>query len=67
MLVHGWIDRGGKAMRKYHVILEDELGEEFSVELEAMDRDDAWDTVQMDYPESRVVAALELKRYVRED
>lgn len=66
MLDHGWTEREGKAMRKFHVILADELGEEFSVELEAMDRDDAWDTVQMDYPESRVVAALELKRYARE-
>ena len=69
-------------MAKFHVILEDELGEEFSVELEAHDRaerseqssEDAWDTVQrsvaskalMDYPESSVVHVSELKRYVRE-
>ena len=53
-------------MAKFHVILSDELGEEFSVELEAHDRDDAWDTVQMDYPESSVVSVRELKRYVRE-
>jgi hypothetical protein len=53
-------------MAKFHVILSDELGEEFSVELEAYDRDDAWDTVQMDYPESAVVSVRELKRYVRE-
>jgi hypothetical protein len=54
-------------MKKYHVILADELGEEFSVELTAYDRDDAWDTVQMDYPESSVVSVQELKRYQRED
>lgn len=48
------------------MILSDELGEEFSVELEAQDRDDAWDTVAMDYPESSVVSVRELKRYVRE-
>ena len=53
-------------MKKFHVILSDELGEDFSVELEARDRDDAWDTVQMDYPESSVVYIHELKRYVRE-
>jgi hypothetical protein len=53
-------------MAKFHVILADELGEEFSVELEAQDRDDAWDTVQMDYPESSVVYVQQLKRYVRE-
>jgi hypothetical protein len=53
-------------MAKFHVTLNDELGEDFSVELEARDRDDAWDTVQMDYPESSVVYLHELKRYVRE-
>lgn len=62
-------------MAKFHVILSrgrkpesllDELGEEFFVELEAHDRNDAWDTVAMDYPESSVVSVLELKRYVRE-
>lgn len=53
-------------MKKFHVILADELGEEFSVELEALDRDDAWDTVAMDYPESCVVSVRELKRFVRE-
>jgi len=54
-------------MNKYHVILSDELGEEFSVELLAMDENDAWETVQMDYPESSVVYVQKLKRYVRED
>jgi len=44
---------------RYHVILADECGDEFSVEIEARDRDDAWDTVQMDYPESGVVAVME--------
>jgi len=44
---------------KYHVILADECGDEFSVEIEASSRDDAWDTVQMDYPESGVVAVME--------
>lgn len=56
------------------MILADELGEEFSVELEAHDRNDAWDTVAMDYPESSVVSVeeaqltllRELKRYIRE-
>ena len=56
----------GCDMAKFHVILSDELGEEFSVELEAHDRNDAWDTVAMDYPESSVVSVRELKRYVRE-
>lgn len=53
-------------MKKFHVVLSDELGEEFSVELEAQDRNDAWDTVAMDYPESSVVSVREMKRYVRE-
>ena len=53
-------------MAKFHVILSDKFGEETDVELEAHDRDDAWDTVQMDYPESSVVYVQELKRYVRE-
>ena len=44
---------------RYHVILTDECGDEFSVEIEASSRDDAWDTVQMDYPESGVVAVME--------
>jgi hypothetical protein len=51
---------------KFHVILSDELGEDFSVEVEAHDRNDAWDTVQRDYPESGVLSIRELKRYVRE-
>lgn len=54
-------------MKRFHVILSDELGEEFSVELNARDRNDAWDTVQMEYPESAVVYVQELKHYYRED
>lgn len=53
-------------MPKYHVILCDELGDEFSVEVDASDRDDAWDTVAMDYPESGVVAVMESGSYRRE-
>jgi hypothetical protein len=55
MLANGW----GICNMKYHVILADECGDEFSVEIEASSRDDAWDTVQMDYPESGVVAVME--------
>lgn len=53
-------------MKRFHVILSDELGEEFSVELDAMDRNDAWEIVEMEYPESSVVYVQELKRYQRE-
>lgn len=54
-------------MKRFHVILSDELGEEFSIELEAIDRNDAWETVEMEYPESAVVYVQELKPYYRED
>ena len=53
-------------MKRFHVILSDELGEEFSVEIDATDREDAWETVAMDYPESGVVAVLETGSYRRE-
>jgi hypothetical protein len=53
-------------MKRFNVILCDELGDEFSVEITACDRDDAWDTVAMDYPESGVVAVLESGSYRRE-
>ena len=53
-------------MKRFNVILCDELGDEFSVEITACDRDDAWDTVAMDYPESGVVAVLESSSYRRE-
>lgn len=52
-------------MKKFHVILSDELGEEFSVELDASDRNDAWDRVAEEYPESCVVSVRELKPYYR--
>lgn len=51
---------------RYHVILTDECGDEFSVEINAQDRDDAWDTVQMDYPESCVVAVMDSRGYLAE-
>lgn len=44
--------------QKFLVILTDECGHEFSVEIRAEDRDDAWETVQMDYPESCVDAVI---------
>jgi len=66
MLDHGWIDREGKAMRKFHVILSDDDGGEFDLERKALDRDDAWDTVQMDYPAFLVVDVVEIKPYARE-
>jgi len=53
-------------MKRFYVILCDELGDEFSVEITASDLDDAWDTVAMDYPESGVVTALECGSYRRE-
>lgn len=48
---------------RYHVILTDECGDEFSVEIEASDGADAWDTVQMDYPESEVVSVMKSRGY----
>lgn len=54
-------------MARFHVILADELGDEFSIEIDAIDRNDAWETVEMDYPESSVVSVMALRRYVRED
>ena len=53
-------------MTKYHVILTDELGDEFSVEISAEDRDAAWETVEMDYPECGIVAVYETGAYRRE-
>ena len=54
-------------MGKFHVILSDELGEEFSVEVEARSAREAWDMVAEDYPESGVVYVYALRRYVRKD
>ena len=53
-------------MAKFHVILMDELGEDFSVELEADNKYEAWDLVAVEYPESRVQYVRELQRYARE-
>lgn len=47
-----------KVMTKFHVILTDELGDEFSVFIHAYDRGDAWETVAMDYPESSVECVM---------
>lgn len=51
----------------YHVILRDELGDEFSVELAAKNVHDAWDKIALEYSESCVVHARKLKPYDRED
>ena len=51
---------------KYHVILTDELGEEFSVELLAHDMLTAYDMVTTEYPESSIAVMRELKPYNRE-
>lgn len=53
-------------MQRFHVVLIDELGEEFSVTVEAEDRDDAWDTVAMDYPESSVATVYGESYYRKE-
>lgn len=66
MLAHVWTNQEGKAMRKFHVILSDDDGGEFDLERKALDRNDAWDTVQMDYPAFLVVDVVEIKPYARE-
>jgi hypothetical protein len=53
-------------MGKFHVILTDELGDEFSVSINAYDEHDAWDTVSMDYPESCVECVLRAGDYRRD-
>lgn len=53
-------------MRKYHVILSDELGEEFSLELFATDNLDLYEKINSEYPESGIVVYRELKPYNRE-
>lgn len=53
-------------MAKFHVILMDELGEDFSIELEADNKYEAWDKIAAEYPESRVQYVRELIRYERE-
>ena len=53
--------------KKYHVILTDELGEEFSVELLAPDMQSACDMVKTEYTESSIASIRELKPYNRAD
>ena len=52
-------------MAKFHVILMDELGDDFSVELESDNKYSAWNKVAAEYPESRVQYVRELIRYER--
>jgi hypothetical protein len=52
--------------KKYHVILSDELGEEFSVELLAHNMAGACDMIKEEYPESSIASVRELKPYNRE-
>ena len=54
-------------MARFHVILADELGDEFSIEVDGLDRNEVWETVEMEYPESSVLSVMALRRYVRED
>lgn len=54
-------------MKKFLVILRDELGDEFSVETQAISTDDAWDTIAMDYPESEVIEAMPIRFYKKGD
>jgi hypothetical protein len=56
---------GVYVMKKFHVLLIGECGEDFSVEVLAKDKDEAWDMVSEDYPESRVDYVRELSRYER--
>ena len=52
--------------RKFHVILSDELGDEFSIELIASNMQAACEMVKADYPESSIASIRELKPYNRE-
>lgn len=52
---------------KYHIILTDELGEEFSIELLAHDMATACDMVKTEYAESSIASIRELKPYNRAD
>jgi len=58
MLANTW---GICDMKKFLVILRDELGDEFSVEVEALDQDAAWEAIDSNYPESFVVSFRELR------
>jgi hypothetical protein len=51
--------------RKFHVILSDECGDEFSIELIAPDMQTACDMVGAEYPESSIATIRELKPYNR--
>jgi hypothetical protein len=42
-------------MNKFHAVMRGECGEEFGVDLDAETRDDAYDQLDEDYPESRCV------------
>lgn len=52
--------------KKYYIILSDELGEEFSVELLAHNMQSACDMLKAEYPESSIASIRELKPYKRE-
>lgn len=53
--------------KKFHVILSDELGDEFSIELIAPDMATACDMIGAEYPESSIATIRELKPYNRAD
>lgn len=42
-------------MTKYHAVMRDECGGEFGADVEASNRDEAYDKLSEDYPESQVV------------
>jgi hypothetical protein len=42
-------------MNRYHIVLVDEIGEEFSVTMYAEDDDTCFDLLDDEYPESRVL------------
>jgi hypothetical protein len=48
-------------MKNFHVVLADELGEEFSVEVMAGHWQDAFEKVSSQYPESMVVYVSPIK------
>jgi hypothetical protein len=41
-------------MTRFHAVMTDECGGEFGVDITAADRNEAYDKLQEDYPESRV-------------
>ena len=54
-------------MKMFHVILSDELGEEFSIEIPAYNWQTAYEKAHAEYIESQVVYVKELKPYNRAD